>query len=89
MEIERGGEEAPTRRTPHSNPRKAVKMAGTNLRKVHKAAVLSFFWDFVHKLETHTREGDQVGFYKHLKTMNLEWKQDAAWRTSKTRTAYS
>ena len=79
----------PTRRTPHSNPRKAVKMAGTNLRKVHKAAVLSFFWDFVRKLETHTREGDQAGFYKHLKTMNLERKRDAAWRTSKTRTAYS
>ena len=28
--------------------------------------MLSFFWDFVRKLETRTREGDQTGFYKHL-----------------------
>ena len=59
-----------------SNLRKVVKMAGKNLRKVYKATVLSFFWDFVHKLETHTREGDQAGFYKHLKTTNLERKRD-------------
>ena len=59
-----------------SNLRKAVKMTGKNLRKVRKAAVLSFFWDFVRKLETRTREGDQTGFYKHLKTMKLEEKRD-------------
>ena len=65
------------RAEPHnSNLRKAVKMAGKNLRKVCKAAVLSLFWDFVRKLETRTREGDQAGFYKHLKTMNLEGKRD-------------
>ena len=51
-------------------------MAGRNLQKVRKAAVLSFFWDFVRKLETRTREGDQAGFYKYLKTMNLEEKRD-------------
>ena len=51
-------------------------MAGKNLRKLHKAAVLSFFWDFVRKLETRTRKGDQAGFYKHLKTINLEEKRD-------------
>ena len=51
-------------------------MAGNNLRKVRKAAGLSFFWDFVRKLETRTREGGQAGFYKHFKTMNLEGKQD-------------
>ena len=34
------------------------------------------FWDFVCKLETRTREGDQVGFYKHRKAMNLEGKRD-------------
>ena len=76
MTTERGGEEATTRRTPHSNLRKAVKVAGNNLRKVRKAAVLSVFWDFVHKHETHTREGDQAGFYKHLKAMNVEGKQE-------------
>ena len=37
---------------------------------------VSFFWDFVRKLETRTREGDQAVFYKHLKTMNLEGKRD-------------
>ena len=44
----------------NSNLRKAVKMAGKNLRKVRQAAVLSSFWDFVRKLETRTREGDQI-----------------------------
>ena len=38
--------------------------------------MLSFFWDFVRKLETLTRESDQAGFYKHLKTVNLEGKRD-------------
>ena len=38
--------------------------------------MLSLFWDFVRKPETRTREGDQAGFYKHLKTMNLEGKRD-------------
>ena len=60
----------------NSNLQKAVKMTGENLRKVRKAAVLSFFWDFVHQLETRTREGDQAGFYKHLKTMNPKGKRD-------------
>ena len=47
------------RTEPHnSNPRKAVKMAEKNLRKVRKAAVLSFFWDFAnskHALEKAAR----------------------------------
>ena len=51
-------------------------MAGENLWKVRKAAVLSVFLHFVRKLETHTRDDDQAGFYKHLKTMNLEGKRD-------------
>ena len=59
----------------YSNLRKVVKMAGNNLWKVHKASVMSFFWDFVRKLETRAREGDQAGFFKHLKTMNLEGKR--------------
>ena len=37
--------------------------------------MLSFFWDFVRKLETRTREGDQAGFYKQ-RTMSLKGKQD-------------
>ena len=71
MTTERGDEKAPTHRAPQQQPSKAMKMAGKNLRKVSKAAVLSFFWDFVRKLETRTREGDQASLYKHLKTMNL------------------
>ena len=51
------------RAEPHnSNLRKAVKMAGNNLRKVRKVAVLSFIWDFVRKLKIRNREGDQAGF---------------------------
>ena len=57
-----------------SNLRQDV-MAGKNLRKVRKAPVLSFLWDFVPKLETHSQEGDHAGFYKHVKTMNLEGKR--------------
>ena len=66
------------RAEPHNgNLRKAVKMAGKNLQGVRKAAVLSFFKHFVRKLETCTREGDQSGFYKHLRTtMNLEGNRD-------------
>ena len=56
--------------------RKTVKVAGKNLEKVRKTAVLSFFWAHVHKLEARAREGDHVGFYRHLKTMNLEGKRD-------------
>ena len=76
MATERGDEEAPTRRTPQQQPSKGRKDGWKKLRKVRKAAVRSFFWDFVHKLETRTREGDKDGFYKHLKTMNLEGKID-------------
>ena len=65
------------RAEPHnSNLRKAVKMAEKKLRKVCKVAVLRFFWDFVRKVDARTRGGDQAGFYKHLKTMNLEGKRD-------------
>ena len=67
------------RAKPHSsNLRKATKMAGKSLRKVRKAAVLSLFWEFVRKLETLAREVDQIGFYKHLKKINLEEKRDCS-----------
>ena len=38
--------------------------------------MLSFFWAFVRRLETRFQKVDQVGLYKHLKTMNLEAKRD-------------
>ena len=50
-------------------------MARITIRKVCKAAVLSF-WDFVRILETRAGEGAQTGFYKHLKKMNLVGKRD-------------
>ena len=56
------------RAEPHSsNLQKAVKMAGKNLRKVRKAAVLTFFWDFVRKLETRNRDGDQPASTRTLR----------------------
>ena len=76
MARERGGEEAPTRRTPQQQPSKNCEDGWKNVWKVRKAAVLSLFWDFVSKLETCTREGNQTGFYRHLKKMNLEGKRD-------------
>ena len=75
MATERGHEEAPTRRTPQQ-PSKGRENGWKELRKVRKAAVLSLFWDFVRKLEIRNREGDQAGFYRHLKMMNLEGKRD-------------
>ena len=76
MTTEIGGEEAPTRKTPQQKPSKDRENGWKKPSEGRKAAVLSFFWDFVRKLETRTREGDQAGFYKHLKTMNLEGKRD-------------
>ena len=60
----------------NGNFRMFVMMVGKKLRKARKAAMLSFFWSFVRKLETRTREGDQADFYKHIKTMNLEGERD-------------
>ena len=76
MATQRGGEEAPRHRYKKQQPLKGREDGWKNLRKVRKAAVLSFFWDFVRKLETRAREGDQAGFYKYLRTMNLEGKRD-------------
>ena len=58
METERGGEEEPSRRTPQQQPSKDRDDGWENIQKVSKAAVLSFFWDVVRKLETRAREGD-------------------------------
>ena len=77
MATERGGEEAPTRSTPQQQPSKGREDGWKKSSEgAQGAAVLCFFWDFVRKLETRTREGNQAGFYKHLKTMNLEGKRD-------------
>ena len=50
--------------------RKAVEMAGKNLEKVRKTAVLSFFWVHVRKLEARVQEGDHASlFYRHLMSL--------------------
>ena len=76
MATDREGEEAPTRRTPQQQPSKGREDDYKNLQEVGKAAVMSFFWDFIRKLEIRTQKGVQADFYKHLKTMNLEKKRD-------------
>ena len=38
--------------------------------------MLNLFWDVVRELETRIRQGDQTGFYKHLKTLNLGVRRD-------------
>ena len=62
----------------NSNLSKVVKIAGKNLRKVCKAAMLSFSWAFVCKFKTRIREGDQAGIYEHLKTIKLKGKRDSS-----------
>ena len=76
MATERGDEEEPTCRPQQWHSPKGVKTAGKNLEKVRKTAVLSFFWTHVRKLEASVREGDHAGFYRRLKTMNVEGKRD-------------
>ena len=76
MATERRGEEAPTRRATQQQPSKGREDGWEKHSGGRKAAMLSLFWDFVRKLETRAREGDQAGFYKNLKTMNLEGKRD-------------
>ena len=57
---ERGGEEAPTLRTPQQQPSKDRKDGRhKNPRKVYKAAMLRFVWAFVRKLETRVQECNQ------------------------------
>ena len=51
-------------------------MAGKHLREVRKAAVPNVYWGFVRKLETRVWQGNQIGFSKHLKTINLEGKRN-------------
>ena len=42
-------------------------MNGKNLREVYEAALLSFFWAFVHKIETGVQEGDRAGLQQTFK----------------------
>ena len=63
METERGGEEATTRRISQQKPSKRRE---DDWKKPSEGALgCRAELDIVRKLETRSREGDQVGFYKH------------------------
>ena len=53
----------------NSNLRRTLKAAGTRLKCVRFEVVQRFFEEFVSQLEVRIRDGDQAGFYKHLKGM--------------------
>ena len=76
MVTERGDEKAPTRRTPQQQPSKGRENGRKKTSEGAQGCRGELFWDFVRKLETRNREGDQAGFYKYLKTMDLEGKRD-------------
>ena len=69
------------RASPNNDLRQAAKKASKNLEEVRKAAVLSFFWAHVRKLEEHVRKGTQAGLHEHLNTMNMEGKRDRSSQT--------
>ena len=56
------------------NLRKALKTATKQLKRARVESVRKFFEEYVRKLEGRIREGDQFGFYKHLKGMDVEGK---------------
>lgn len=72
MAIQRGGDKSLRVNANNGFFQKATKKAGKNNKKTRKATVLSFFEAPVRKLKARVPEGDQSGFYEHLKAMNLE-----------------
>ena len=59
-------------RTGDSNLRRTLKAAGNAVKRVKFEAVRIFFEEVVSQLEARINDGDQAGFYKHLKGVNLE-----------------
>ena len=55
--------------------RRALKATTKQLKRTRAEAVQRFFEDYVSQLEGRIREGDQFGFYKHLKGMDAEGKR--------------
>ena len=55
--------------------RRALKAISKQLIRTRAEAVQRFFEDYVGHLEGRIREGDQFGFYKYLKGMNVEGKR--------------
>ena len=57
-----------------TNLRKALKTATIQLKPARTDGVQRFFEEYVSQLQGRVREGDQFGFYKHLKGMDVEGK---------------
>ena len=55
--------------------RRALDATTKQLKRTRAEAVQRFFEDYVSQLEGRIREGDQFGFYKHLKGMDVEGKR--------------
>ena len=55
--------------------RRALKATTKQLKRTRAEAVQRFLEDYVSQLEGRMREGDQFGFYKHLKGMDVEGKR--------------
>ena len=55
--------------------RRNLKAAAKQLDRLRAGAVDSFFEGFVSQLEKKSREGDQAGFYKHMKGLDVEGKR--------------
>ena len=72
MATERGDEEAPTRKIPQ---RQSSKDREDGWKKGAQGCRAELRLG-LRKLETRKQEVDQAGFYKHLKTVNLEGKRD-------------
>ena len=68
-----------------TNLRKALKTATIQLKPARTDGVQRFFEEYVSQLQGRIREGDQFGFYKHLKGMNVEGKRTLTRSTSGTR----
>ena len=67
------------------NLRRTLKAATKQLKRARADGVQRFFEEYVSQLEGRIREGDQFGFYKHLKGMNVEGKRTLTRSTSGTR----
>ena len=57
------------------NLRNAVKTVTKQLKRARAEGVQRFFQEHVSQLEGRIREGDQFGFYEHLKGMDVEGKR--------------
>ena len=55
--------------------RRALKATTKQLKRTQAEAVQRFFEDYASQLEGRIREGDQFGFCKHLKGMDVEGKR--------------